>query len=178
MKFAKKYNDDNKYFKKDNEFTLDESNNVIWTKEGKKLEIVINSNKFNFTGKNFEKYFTGLWFEDLVLEKFDKLKVFDDLKYNLSFPNLDKIGEDDAELDFVAIKGHKLYIFEVKSGVLIRDYIYKLASIKSLFSNLFAGIYFITFEENTDEKFKKLLKAFGINVIPYSGLESFLNNLK
>lgn len=177
-KYAKKYNDEKGYFKEDNEFIFNESNKAKWTREGKKLEIIVNSNRFNFEGDNFHKYFTGLWFEDLVLEKFEEYNVFNQLKYNLSFPNLDKKGEDDAELDFVAIKGHKLYIFEVKSGTLYRDYIYKLSSIKNLFSNLFAGIYFITFEENTDVKFKNMLKAFGIKVIPYSGLESFLNNLK
>lgn len=176
--FAKKYNDDKGFFKEDNEFVFDEANKVKWTKDGKKLEIIINSNSFNFTGKNFEKYFTGLWFEDLVLEKFDELNIFNDLKYNLSFPSMDVSGNDDAELDFVAIKGHKLFIFEVKSDILNRDYIYKLSSIKNLFSNLFAGIYFITFEENTDVKFKNLLKAFGIKVISFSGLESFLNNIK
>lgn len=170
--FAEEYNRDNDYFKTDSKFKNDISDNYIkWTKEGKELELNILDNNFKLFGNSTHKYFTGFWFEELVQEKFQEGNPFDEVAYNLVVEKKDRENkEQEAEFDIVAVKKHELYIFEVKSGTFLKDYIHKLASNKNFLSNFYAKMYFITFDELEKEKNDDILKFFRIENISYNNL--------
>lgn len=174
--FAEKYNSNKDFFKIDNEVFDSNHNSAFWVKNEKKLLINIEKNEFYLLGSEPHKYFTGLWFENLVSEKFNELNIFDETLFNSTIQD-DSGKIPEAEFDVIAVKNHKLYIFECKSGVLLRDYIYKLASLKNFLSNIYAGIYFITFEDLNNNKFNSVLNAFNIKIMSYKNLETSLNNI-
>ncbi len=176
-KFADNYNKDEDFFKKDNSTEDKKGNTVSWSKTNKTININIGGNTFSLIGNSSHKYFTGLWFEDIVRDKFLHYKLNGHLMFNAEIPDKNS-GNREAELDVLATNKHKLYIFECKSGVLNRDYVYKLASLKIYLSNLYANIYFITFEPVLSDKFKNVFKAFKIKPISYVELDDFIcNNL-
>jgi hypothetical protein len=170
--FAEAYNRDKDYFKSDKEFSQKNSDNIVkWTKEGKILEINILGNNFVLYGNSSHKYFTGFWFEELVREKFEGIKLFDEVIFNLEIPKKVNQSESEAEFDIVAAKNHNLYIFEVKSGTFLKDYIHKIASNKNFLSNIFAKMFFITFEELDRNKNEELIRFLRIKNLSYQNLD-------
>jgi len=175
--FAEEYNREDNYFKTNREFRDSKpDNNIKWTKEGKILEINILGNNFVLYGNNNHKYFTGFWFEELVREKIEKINLFDEVIFNLEISKNANQNEAEAEFDIVMAKNHNLYIFEVKSGTFLKDYIHKIASNKNFLANYFANMFFITFEELDKNQNVELIKFLKIKNLSYNNIDE--NNLK
>jgi|GEM_PF-2826585 len=83
-------------------------------------------------------FLSGTWFEDYIFAKFAKTQLFDDLVMNLTteYKSLNKIKKEELvknEMDIVATKQGKLFLFEIKSGsgsFIGQDTINKLHSLR------------------------------------------------
>ena len=177
-KFAKAYNKDTDYFKSDKELTDDGgANSLKWDKKEKKLHLFLSGNNFCIQGDKAAEYFTGYWFEEIVREDFLRLNIFDDTYFNAIIPQ-EHAKDSEAELDAVATKGYKLFIFECKTSAITKNFVYKLAAIKNYTSNIYANIYFIVFEDFKEtSNLESSLKSFNIHVINYSNLGKELNDI-
>jgi hypothetical protein len=179
--YSREYNKNNNYFHKDQFFKNKESS-VQWNKSDKKLTVKFQLSgqakifEFFGDGKEYSKYLTGGWFEDVCFEEMKNSKVFDETLMNVEIPDLKKENIKN-ELDIVAIKNDTLYIFECKSGDIKQDFIYKLKSIKENYGGTYAKIIFLSYFPVNNANNKERIKEYNINLILFKYLNQFLSEI-
>ena len=154
---------------------------------------------FNFTipgGKSFSfrhsdgaRYLSGQWLEEYVFERLLKSKSFDSISRNviisLRSDSIKALSEkrrrspftDKNELDIVAIAGKRAVIIECKSGNVLQDHVYKLASLRDYLLGSF-GVAVLACKFEPGAHIIEKCSDLGILVVSGGALPSIADDIK
>jgi hypothetical protein len=148
---------------------------VTYSQKNKSAEITLGGQKFTIRGKDAVHYLAGgFWLEDLFrAEKIEGKGFFDEVRFNVKIKESSAPDGADAadflELDMVATRNERLYVFELKSGTLRQEAINRAAAVRRLLGK-YVKVYIIYRRAPKESKaaaIERKLRELDVHAISY-----------
>lgn len=148
---------------------------VNYSQQNKSAKITLNGKPFIIRGEDAVHYLAGgFWLEDLFrAEKIEGKGFFDEVRFNVKIKESSAPDVADAadflELDMVATRNERLYVFELKSGTLRQEAINRAAAVRRLLGK-YVKVYIIYRRATKESKaaaIERKLRELDVHAISY-----------